>query len=652
MNEMWLTTREAAALLKISLRGIQKNAAKGNYQIKKDRTENGQTGYLIARSSLPMAAAPARKAKVSETSPDALSGCNQKQRAEAFNRLDILERWKGAAKEMKQSMAATANAFLEANPESQVSRTTLYRWKRDYREHGIVGLIPNWNNGKAAFDDDEFRPEAKMLAKQLYLKPSRPSYAAVFKLVQGRAILKGWRVPSYDTVKRYLQTIPAPARILLREGRKACEDKAKPAILRSLDGLAAMQIIESDHHQVDVAVVDRAGHVFFPWLTIWFDVRSRRPLGWILSSKPNSEGIRIAFMQTLMKYGIPQEVHIDNGKDYRAKIFRGENGRFRNEKTEFKNDLKPSLIEGIYGQLGIKVHWSIPYNAKTKVIERFFRTLRTEYSIWFRGYRGKNTMEKPEILAKQWRNGDVMPFDDFKLALEKWLEVEYSENRQHEGLGLRTPSQVFAETRIEKRTIGDEEMLWLCSEYPRRVKVGRDGIYLFNDYYWSEKLACEYLGEWVLVKYNDNDLSRIFVMNEKGVFIGMADKRNPGTWNMGADEYKKHMRLKKVVMESTMPEREIAAALSPADTEKLFLETIVDNGKKLPDVKERRIDTPFRHIIEEDKKESEERERLRAEAAEFSRQFATIPAGVPRQGERQRLDGQLEDFLKTYRRDS
>ncbi|HUX29790.1 MAG TPA: transposase [Thiobacillus sp.] len=437
---------------------------------------------------------------------------------------------------------------------------------------------------------------------------------------------------------------------MLREGRKAFDDKAAPAIIRSMDSLAAMEIIESDHHQVDVAVVDDKGHVFFPWLTIWFDVRARRPLGWILSSTPNSDGIRIALYKTIMEYGVPRAVHIDNGKDYRAKIFRGEQGRFKAEKTEFKNDLQPSLIEGIYGLLGIKVHWAIPYNAKTKTVERFFRSLRTEFSVWFRGYRGKNTIEKPEALAKQWRTGDVFPFDEFKLAIQKWIDVEYCENRQHRGLQLQTPNQVFAETRIEKRTVSEEELIWLCSQYPRRLKVGRNGIYLFNDYYWSEKLACEYLGKYVMVRYAEDNLARIYVMDEKGVFIGMADKRNPGTWDMGADEYRKHMRLKKAVRESVMPYQQIAKSLTPADREKLFLGLIADDGKKLPEVAERRVDTPFRFIIEEDDRTREEGEKIKEAAAEFGRQFATV--NIPLESENQRIDRQLSDFLISYRRDN
>jgi transposase InsO family protein len=647
-NEKWLTTREAAATLKISCRAVKQNAAKGKYTTKQGTTPNGQQGYLIALSSLPVVAAiPAATALADKA--DILAGCSEKHKAEAFRRLDALQRWDKFARQTGRGQHEAAEDFCSLALGNETSRTTLYRWKRDFQAHGIAGLIPNWGNGKGAFDEALFQSEAKQRAQQLYLSPARPSCAAVFHLVAKEAALKGWQIPSYDTVKRFLQEIPAAARILLREGKKACDDKALPAILRTMDDLRAMEIIESDHHQMDVAVVDKAGNVFFPWLTIWFDVRARRPLGWILSSTPNSDGIRIAFMKTLMEYGVPLAVHIDNGKDYRAKVFRGERGRFKLEEVRIQNDLQPSLIEGIYGSLGIKVHWAIPYNAKTKVIERFFRTLRTEFSVWFRGYRGKNTMEKPEILSRQRREKDVYAFDDFKLAVEKWVEVEYSQNREHQGLDARTPNQVFAETRIEKRVIGDEEMLWLCSEHPRKLKVGRNGIYFMNDYYWSEKLACEFLGENILVRYNDNDLSRIFVTDEAGRFIGFAEKRNPGTWNMEAADYQKHLRMKKAVRESTMPYVEIAKSLPPAEREQLFVGLIKDDGARLPAAPERRVATPFTFPLEEEKKSREEARQVEARAQEILHHYAT--ADMPaRESDRERLDRNVDEFLASYRR--
>ncbi len=651
MKENWLTTREVAATLKISCRAVKKNAARGKYTTRIDKTPNGQQGYLIALSSLPAPAAKTSPGTMRGNGSGPLADCDEKQRAEAFRRLEILEQWEKMAAQSGESLLGATEGFIQVGLNGEFSRSTLYRWKRDYQENGILGLVPNWSNGRDEFSDEIFHPAAKLLAQNMYLQQSRISYAAVYKVLRRKAVLEGWPVPSYVTMTRFLRAIPRPARILLREGKKAFADNAVPSVLRTLDGLQAMEIIESDHHQVDVAVIDKAGRVFFPWLTIWFDVRARRPLGWILSSTPNADGINLALYKTIKEYGVPKEVHIDNGKDFRARMFRGQHGRFKAEKTEFKYDLKPSLIDGIYGMLGIKVHWAIPYNAKTKVIERFFKTLRTEFSVWFRGYRGKNTIEKPEILAKQWRDGDVFPFDSFKLAMQKWIEVEYSQNRPHSTLDARTPNQVFAETRMEKRAVSDEELIWLCSQYPRRLKVSKNGIYFFNDYYWSEKLACEHLGDYVMVRYAEDNLNRIFVMDEQGKFIAMAEKRNPGTWKMEAPEYHRHMRMKKAVTESIMPYAAIAKSLSAADREKMFIEQIPDNGEKLPAVAERRVMTPFGPILEDDKNAREDAERLEEGARNFLHRFAD--AGVePRESKKASIDRRLDDFFQKYGRNA
>lgn len=647
--EKWLTTREAATALKISCRAVKKNAAKGKYTTKLEKTPNGQQGYLIALSSLPVA--PAKSAAPAPAKVDIMTGCDDRQRAEAFRRLEILQQWKGYVERSDESASHATETYLRLGLNGEISRSTLYRWDRDYEAAGLLGLIPNWSNGKGAYDETRFCPEAKLRAKQLYLSTARPSCAAIYKqFLEKEAILKGWSLPSYSTVRRFLQAIRPATRILLREGKKAFNDRALPVIRRTLKGLRPMEIIESDHHQLDVAVIDRDGNVFFPWLTIWFDVRARRPLSWGLFSTPNSDGIRITLRKTIEEFGVPLAVHIDNGKDYRAKVFRGEQGRFKAEKTEFKNDLKPCLIDGIYGMLGIKVHWAIPYNAKTKVIERFFRTLRTEFSVWFRGYRGKNTIEKPEILAKQRSRGDVVKFDDLKLLLRQWIDVEYCQNRPHRGLENRTPNQVFAEKRIEKRTVRDEELLWLCSEHPRTLKVGRDGIYFMNDYYWSEKIAREYFGKNIKLRFIEDNPNRIFVMNEQGSFIGMAEKSNPGTWGQKSDEYRKFLRMQKAVRESTMPDVQIAKSLPPAEREKLFISLIKDDGTRLPAAPERRVTTPFGSILDEEKKARERAERQEAAGLEWLHQYADGDM-KPEESASAKATRLADDFFRNYHSD-
>ena len=57
---------------------------------------------------------------------------------------------------------------------------------------------------------------------------------------------------------------------------------------------------------------------------------------------------------------IPEIVYQDNGKAFRAKFFTGD------------KDFEELGFVGVYGKLGIKPVFASPYNARAKVIERFF----------------------------------------------------------------------------------------------------------------------------------------------------------------------------------------------------------------------------------------------------------------------------------------
>ena len=54
------------------------------------------------------------------------------------------------------------------------------------------------------------------------------------------------------------------------------------------------------------------------------------------------------------------------------KIVYQDNGRTFNVKYFFNTDFRESDFLGLYGRLGIKVVFAKPYNARAKVIERFF----------------------------------------------------------------------------------------------------------------------------------------------------------------------------------------------------------------------------------------------------------------------------------------
>lgn len=138
----------------------------------------------------------------------------------------------------------------------------------------------------------------------------------------------------------------------------------------------------SDHAQIDVACMTQDGNVVFPWVTAWRDYKSGKWLGWILQTgHPNSDLIFQSFYYAAEIYGLPEDVIIDNGKDYRCKDFAG--GR-KSVQVETNKPKTTSML----AELNVKVHFALPYNAQTKPIERDFLKIKELLSKHCQGYRG------------------------------------------------------------------------------------------------------------------------------------------------------------------------------------------------------------------------------------------------------------------------
>jgi putative transposase len=111
-------------------------------------------------------------------------------------------------------------------------------------------------------------------------------------------------------------------------------------------------------------------------VTAFNDGRSRRTVGCVVSVQPNSDTILAAFAQGASKYGLPEEVLIDNGKDYLCQTFAGGRRKLRVQVDEAR-------VGSMLSRLKVKPHFATPYNAKSKPIERAFRTVKEHFSrLW------------------------------------------------------------------------------------------------------------------------------------------------------------------------------------------------------------------------------------------------------------------------------
>src|SRR5262249_31062698 len=93
--------------------------------------------------------------------------------------------------------------------------------------------------------------------------------------------------PSYATVRRYVASLPTPAKTLCREGKEAFTTKCAPFILR--EAPPTMQWWILDHRQLDVFAANalflylRPNQMYRPWLTAVYDWGSRAMVGYAIS---------------------------------------------------------------------------------------------------------------------------------------------------------------------------------------------------------------------------------------------------------------------------------------------------------------------------------------------------------------------------------
>ncbi|AZG77187.1 hypothetical protein [Methylocystis rosea] len=146
-----------------------------------------------------------------------------------------------------------------------------------------------------------------------------------------------------------------------KKDRKAWQDSA-PAIRRTIDGLAPMDIIVGDVHPLDFLLPEVEGFQRYAKAICWLDVATKR-LWMTVVFLPKGTGIRNAhviasFMEMASARGLPKTLYLDNGSEYNFAEFIPDAMKLAG------NDGERVLIR------------AKPYNARAKAIEGVFAILR------------------------------------------------------------------------------------------------------------------------------------------------------------------------------------------------------------------------------------------------------------------------------------
>ena len=533
-----MTTREIARALGISSRAALQKANKGGWPFE---TVNGRgdRDYLleklpedvrlkISSVNLPALARPApAPALVSVGSPDLPDWANRRALAWADLIRQFLDARKSAANGSKLEAARLFLAgyntgrllpqiFAALGPKSYGA---VMGHVAKYREAGFdyLALAPGWGNRKG---DSKITEAEFNAALSFALHPNRLAISQVTRLVKMKLAKAGIPSPSSEaTLRRALEKWRDrhyDRWVFLRKGEKALNDEVLPYIERESGLLDVGDVLVADGHTLNFQVLHPfTGKPCRPTLILWYDWASRYPAGFCLMPTEDVQVISAALRRAILALGKPPRwVYLDNGKAFKAKFFSS------------AVDFEQAGFEGLYGRLGVRVTYAMPYNAQSKVVERFFGAF-AEIERLMPTFAGASIQDKPAHMLRNERlhqavhekryGGWVPDIEQASSIVRGWFG-EYAQ-RPHRGLrGLR-PIDLW-QTGLGPGV--DPEALRHMMMAVAVATVHRNGVTVKGRHYWAEELYG--WREPVLVKYDLEDLSSVLVYSEDGSrFVCQAD---------------------------------------------------------------------------------------------------------------------------------
>lgn len=369
-------------------------------------------------------------------------------------------------------------------------------------------------------------PEWAEAFLSFYQRPSKPSvqysYEQFVRAAQGARA----NVPSIHQVRRFLNKVGNVSREVGRMGSHEIKS-LKPFIRRGFDKLLPTDIYSADGHTFDAEVQHPMhGRPFRPEITTVIDIATRKVVGWSVDLAESAIAVIDALRKSCVDNGIPHMFYVDNGSGY-------------------KNALMKDEGVGLMARLGCEMTHSIPYNSQARgVIERVHQTLWVRGAKQLPGYIGKD-MDRQAGLAmhKLSRKAIATGGEVVKMPLLSWLQfVDFCKQQvadyndaPHRSLekfvdpetGKRrhtSPNECWqqhVERGFSALMVTDDEARPLFRPQVLRV-INRAEVNLFNNRYFAPLLE-EFHGEQVRIAYDIHDVEKIWIYNQKGVFLGVGE---------------------------------------------------------------------------------------------------------------------------------
>lgn len=522
-----------ALLCNISMSAIQKAVKQGRYEhCYVNGKGRGGLQLRIALESLSSDAQARYRGEQEQEAADVRLSLTGAQREKLdFKQMVVLDYQDFKATYPKaDKRAAFLQQYNQQHPDKPLTKRQLNHWETQYKRDGLAGLVDRrggYNKGASTIPEDV---KQVFLAYWMQEKGNRrgggPSIASCYRLTQLN--FPDRQLPSVAAFQRFVQTIPYAAKVLGREGKKAFADKCEPYIPFDYRSICTNEIWCADNHVFDLWTKDEKGRIFRPWIIGWMDKRSRYIVGYqLLDHDPNADSVLDAFARSVHACGIPERVLLDNGADYTTHDL-------------FNKNFALSLANA----MSIAVTNATPYNAKAKLIERFFNTLEYTYCIHLSSYFGPDPQRRPERLKKasEQLKEEAIPFQEFSEHIA--FVIDSYNNTPHSGEAMDGMSPYQAFRKFTDKPINTATSSMLAMYFKRTTRlltVGRNGVRVpeLQMYFDSEQLI-PYQKKKIYVRYNTDDVREVYCFSEEDEFICTA--RSVALGNLSQEMTAQNMR--------------------------------------------------------------------------------------------------------------
>lgn len=400
-----------------------------------------------------------------------------------------------------------------------ISIGTLHRWIWAYEDNEDYRvLLPNYKYTKQGEYNTILTQEMKNIFIKFLLHPNKFSVTKAIKLTQHILEKKGVEnIPHIITFRRYAEHYKKnnySRWILFREGEKAYHDKVEAYIERDISKLEVGDVLIADGHTLNFQVINPfTGKPTRATLVGFLDWKSTALVGYEIMMSENTQCIASALRNAIINLGmIPKVVYQDNGRAFKAKYFQS-------------CDFDEEGFNGIYANLGIKSVFAKPYNARAKVIERFFKEFQEEFEKLMPSYIGTSIENKPAWMKrgeklhrdmhKKLTNNYIPTIQELIKYIDCWLDFHNSKPCPNAPqISIKQCLNCVQKQEIDKNILND---LMMKTEVRT---INRNGITFLGLHYRSDSILG--LRDSVYIRYSLFDLTKIHVYSTKGEFLCVA----------------------------------------------------------------------------------------------------------------------------------